>query len=53
VTTDWGGYWTEAKLDVLRKYLAAFTTASQKAGATVYPSVSTFGETVRFGKSLS
>ncbi len=36
MTTDWGGNWTEAKLDVLRKYLAAFTTASQKAGATVY-----------------
>lgn len=34
--TDWGGYWTEIKLDVLRKYLAGFNTASRRAGATVY-----------------
>lgn len=26
--TDWGGYWTEVKLEVLRKYLVAFNTAS-------------------------
>jgi three-Cys-motif partner protein len=36
VSDAWGGYWTEAKLDILRKYLAAFTTASQRAGAKVY-----------------
>ena len=34
--SDFGGFWTEAKLGILRKYLAAFTSASQKAGATVY-----------------
>lgn len=34
--TDWGGYWTEVKLEVLRKYLVAFNTASTRAGATVY-----------------
>lgn len=30
------GYWTEAKLDILSNYLPAFTTASKKAGKTVY-----------------
>jgi three-Cys-motif partner protein len=30
------GWWTEQKLDVLGDYLAAFTTASKKAGTTVY-----------------
>lgn len=34
--TDWGGYWTEVKLDILRKYLSGFTRASKSAGATVY-----------------
>lgn len=34
--TDWGGYWTEVKLDILRKYLAGFNRASVRAGATVY-----------------
>ena len=29
------GYWTEAKLDILSKYLQAFTTASKSAGKTV------------------
>lgn len=36
VTQDWGGYWSEAKLDVLRKYLSAFNVASKSAEATVY-----------------
>lgn len=31
-----GGWWTEAKLDVLGKYLIGFNNASKKAGATVY-----------------
>lgn len=30
------GWWTEQKLDVLGDYLAAFTTASTSAGATIY-----------------
>jgi len=30
------GWWTEQKLDILADYLAAFTRASTKAGATVY-----------------
>lgn len=30
------GFWTEAKLDILSKYLRAFTTASKSAGKTVY-----------------
>lgn len=30
------GYWTEAKLDILSAYLPAFTTASTKAGQTIY-----------------
>ncbi len=30
------GYWTEAKLDILSAYLPAFTTASTRAGQTVY-----------------
>ncbi|MHB2029334.1 MAG: three-Cys-motif partner protein TcmP [Acidimicrobiales bacterium] len=34
--TDWGGFWTEVKLDVLSSYLAAFNRASQRAGSTVY-----------------
>ncbi|WP_214108068.1 three-Cys-motif partner protein TcmP [Acrocarpospora catenulata] len=32
---DWG-WWTEQKLDILSDYLAAFTTASTRAGTTVY-----------------
>jgi three-Cys-motif partner protein len=36
VPEDWGGYWTEVKLEILRKYLGAFNRASQRAGATVY-----------------
>jgi three-Cys-motif partner protein len=32
---DWG-YWTVQKLEILRDYLPAFTTASKRAGATVY-----------------
>jgi three-Cys-motif partner protein len=36
VSDGWGGWWTEAKLDILRKYLHAFTLASTTAGATVY-----------------
>lgn len=34
--TNWGGYWTEVKLDVLSKYLTAFNTASRSARSTVY-----------------
>ena len=34
-TRDWG-YWTEHKLDMLGDYLQAFTTASKRAGATIY-----------------
>jgi three-Cys-motif partner protein len=30
------GYWTEHKLDVLSRYLEAFTTASKRASGTVY-----------------
>jgi three-Cys-motif partner protein len=30
------GWWTEQKLDVLGDYLAGFTTASAKAGSTIY-----------------
>jgi three-Cys-motif partner protein len=30
------GFWTEAKLDILSKYLHAFTTASKSAGKCVY-----------------
>ena len=30
------GWWTEQKLDILGAYLSAFTTASKKAGQTVY-----------------
>lgn len=30
------GWWTEQKLDILGDYLAAFTTASKRAGQTVY-----------------
>ena len=34
---DWGGYWTEAKLDILDKYLHAFQMASSGTGGpTVY-----------------
>jgi len=36
VTEGWGGWWTEAKLEILRKYLHAFNLASARAGATVY-----------------
>ncbi|MGW3352099.1 three-Cys-motif partner protein TcmP [Nonomuraea rubra] len=32
---DWG-WWTEQKLDILSDYLSAFTTASKRAGITVY-----------------
>jgi len=31
-----GGWWTEAKLGILEKYLNAFNVASKNAGATVY-----------------
>ena len=30
------GFWTESKLDMLSSYLSAFTTASKRAGTTVY-----------------
>lgn len=30
------GYWTEAKLEILSAYLPAFSTASKRAGKTVY-----------------
>ncbi len=30
------GFWTKHKLEILRDYLHAFTTASKRAGATVY-----------------
>ncbi len=30
------GFWTESKLDMLSAYLRAFTTASKRAGKTVY-----------------
>ncbi len=30
------GWWTEQKLDILADYLAGFTTASKRAGTTVY-----------------
>jgi len=30
------GYWTEHKLEMLKEYLHAFTTASARAGATIY-----------------
>lgn len=36
MTDGWGGWWTEAKLEILRKYLQAFNRASTKARATVY-----------------
>ena len=36
MSKEWGGWWTEAKLDILDKYLAAFGRASARAGATVY-----------------
>ncbi len=36
MTKEWGGWWTEAKLEILDKYLAAFGNASRKAGGTVY-----------------
>ncbi len=36
VTSDYGGYWTEAKLTILAKYLRAFNFASKRAGETVY-----------------
>ena len=43
--TNWGGYWTEVKLDVLSKYLTAFNSASRRAKSTVYLDL--------FGGSLS
>jgi three-Cys-motif partner protein len=36
MTDSWGGWWTEAKLEILRKYLHAFNLASTTARATVY-----------------
>jgi three-Cys-motif partner protein len=36
VSDAWGGYWTEVKLDILRKYLAGFNVASKNAGDSVY-----------------
>lgn len=36
MSQDWGGYWTEVKLQVLQKYVAGFNRAAQSAGATVY-----------------
>ena len=30
------GFWTESKLDMLQAYMPAFTTASKRAGTTVY-----------------
>jgi len=36
VTKEWGGWWTEAKLDILSKYLGAFNRASRATGGTVY-----------------
>jgi three-Cys-motif partner protein len=35
VPKSWG-WWTEQKLDILADYLAGFTTASKRAGITVY-----------------
>lgn len=32
----WGGWWTEAKLGILRKYLAAFNNAAKTMPGTVY-----------------
>jgi three-Cys-motif partner protein len=36
VTKEWGGWWTQVKLDILSKYLEAFNRASKTAGGTVY-----------------
>ena len=36
IDPGFGGWWTEAKLGILGKYLSAFTVASQRADATVY-----------------
>ena len=36
MTREWGGWWTEAKLDILDKYLHAFQIASKTGGPTVY-----------------
>ena len=36
MTKDWGGYWTEAKLGILAKYLSAFNVAARSARQTVY-----------------
>ncbi len=36
MSQEWGGYWTEAKLEILGKYLSAFNRASASARATVY-----------------
>lgn len=36
MSDGWGGVWTDVKLDVLRKYLQAFTTPSKRARRTVY-----------------
>lgn len=36
MTEGWGGWWTEAKLEILRKYLHGFNLASTTAGGTVY-----------------
>ncbi len=43
--TNWGGYWTEVKLDVLSKYLAGFNNASRSAHSTVY--LDLFGGSLR------
>jgi len=43
--TNWGGYWTEVKLEVLSKYLAGFNNASRSARATVY--LDLFGGSLR------
>jgi three-Cys-motif partner protein len=34
--TNFGGYWTEVKLEVLTKYMEAFNVATKKVGTTVY-----------------
>lgn len=36
MTREWGGWWTEAKLEILDKYLHAFQIASKSGGPTVY-----------------
>lgn len=36
MSDEWGGYWTQVKLDILRKYLIGFNRATKAAGASVY-----------------